>query len=143
MSMGGSPVTNMVPVINDPNNFIYTTDELNKEFCIPVLAVDPPSSDGSTTPITISENVDFATLKGTSICFTPTRIGMVSIPVTVKDDFCPTPGQGTFTYVINVIAASQARTPIPTMSQWGLLIFGLLVLNLSVLFINRKEVDLG
>ena len=30
-------------------------------------------------------------------------------------------------------------TPIPTMSEWGLLIFGLLVLNMAIFFIRRKE----
>lgn len=30
---------------------------------------------------------------------------------------------------------------IPTMNQWGLLIFGLLVLNLSVFFAQRKELE--
>ncbi len=32
-----------------------------------------------------------------------------------------------------------AQAPIPTMSQWGLLIFGLLVLNLGVIFLYRKQ----
>ena len=31
-------------------------------------------------------------------------------------------------------------TPIPTLNQWSLLIFGLLVLNLGLLFIRKKEV---
>lgn len=34
-----------------------------------------------------------------------------------------------------------AQAPIPTMSQWGLLIFGLLVLNLGVIFLYRKQTD--
>ena len=29
--------------------------------------------------------------------------------------------------------------PIPTMSQWGLLIFGLLIMNLGLFFLKRKE----
>lgn len=29
--------------------------------------------------------------------------------------------------------------PIPTMSEWGLMIFGLLVLNLGVIFLRRRE----
>lgn len=32
-----------------------------------------------------------------------------------------------------------ATAPIPTMSQWGLLIFGLLIMNLSVFFVQRRE----
>ena len=31
------------------------------------------------------------------------------------------------------------EAPIPTMSEWGLMIFGLLVVNLSVFFLRRKE----
>ena len=31
----------------------------------------------------------------------------------------------------------DATTPIPTMSQWGVLIFALLILNLSVVFMRR------
>ena len=30
-------------------------------------------------------------------------------------------------------------TPIPTMNQWGLMIFGLLLINLGVFFVHRKE----
>ena len=36
-------------------------------------------------------------------------------------------------------AACAPTPPIPTMSEWGLMIFGLLVLNLGVLFVQRKE----
>lgn len=32
-----------------------------------------------------------------------------------------------------------ATAPIPTMSQWGLLIFGLLIMNISVFFVKRRE----
>jgi len=35
--------------------------------------------------------------------------------------------------------AVVAVEPIPTMSEWGLLIFGLLILNLGVVFVQRKE----
>ena len=34
---------------------------------------------------------------------------------------------------------STACEPIPTMSEWGLMIFGLLVMNMSVFFVRRKE----
>lgn len=33
----------------------------------------------------------------------------------------------------------MATAPIPTMSQWGLLIFGLLIMNLSVFFVQLRE----
>ncbi|MEM6320457.1 MAG: IPTL-CTERM sorting domain-containing protein [Bacteroidota bacterium] len=33
---------------------------------------------------------------------------------------------------------SESNTPIPTMSQWGLLIFALLIMNLSVFYVQRR-----
>lgn len=36
-------------------------------------------------------------------------------------------------------AVTEQGSPIPTMSEWGLLIFGLLMLNLGVFFIKQKE----
>lgn len=44
---------------------------------------------------------------------------------------------------ITISGASCNTTPIPTMSQWGILIFGLLVLNLGLYFIRREERVLG
>ena len=41
--------------------------------------------------------------------------------------------------IINQIAAPPEEAPIPTMSEWGRLIFGLLVLNLSLFFLKRLE----
>jgi len=38
-----------------------------------------------------------------------------------------------------VIATTVAVAPIPTMSQWGLLIFGLLIMNLSIFFVMRRS----
>jgi len=40
-----------------------------------------------------------------------------------------------------VIAPSpiQVQAQVPTMSQWGLFVFGLLVLNVSVFFVQRRE----
>ena len=37
------------------------------------------------------------------------------------------------------ISCALVSTPVPTMSQWGLMIFCLLILNLSVVFIRRQE----
>lgn len=42
-------------------------------------------------------------------------------------------------YLLNPPKADVAIAPIPTMSSWGLLIFGLLVLNLGVWFLYRIE----
>ena len=36
--------------------------------------------------------------------------------------------------------ACTPTAPIPTMSEWGLMIFGLLILNLSVFFVQRTEI---
>ena len=45
----------------------------------------------------------------------------------------------------NTLPVIPVAPPIPTMSQWGLLVFGLLLLNLGIFFIYRKEgnIDLG
>jgi hypothetical protein len=55
----------------------------------------------------------------------------------------PFPSSETFsgpTYSIYMISAIMTTTvPIPTMSQWGLLIFGLLIMNLSVFFVQKRE----
>ena len=37
------------------------------------------------------------------------------------------------------IATPVVNNPIPTLSQWGLLIFGLLILNLSTFLVQRRE----
>jgi len=37
------------------------------------------------------------------------------------------------------ISCALVSTPVPTMSQWGLMIFGLLVMNMSVFFLRRKK----
>lgn len=37
--------------------------------------------------------------------------------------------------------AAAAVAPVPTMSEWGLLIFGLLVLNLGLVFVYKKELN--
>ena len=39
----------------------------------------------------------------------------------------------------NVSDCNGQATGIPTMSEWGLMIFGLLVVNMSVLFLRRRE----
>ena len=52
-------------------------------------------------------------------------------------------GVDTAPFPISVCSASSCTTtavaPIPTMSEWGLLIFGLLVLNLGVIFLYKRE----
>lgn len=41
--------------------------------------------------------------------------------------------------IVTNISATLASDPIPTMSQWGLVVFGLLIINLSVFFVRRRE----
>lgn len=52
-------------------------------------------------------------------------------------------GASAYSYsAVEFIAAPPpivATAPIPTMSQWGLLIFGLLILNISIFFVQRRE----
>ncbi len=40
---------------------------------------------------------------------------------------------------ICIFEACLPVDPIPTMSQWGVLIFGLLILNLSIVAIRQRE----
>ncbi len=40
-----------------------------------------------------------------------------------------------------LIKVAKCRIPIPTMNQWGVLIFGLMILNLSIIFIGRLKRD--
>ena len=42
-------------------------------------------------------------------------------------------------FAIDVCNAEDCATSIPTMSEWGLIIFGLLTLNLGLIFLRRKE----
>ncbi len=69
-------------------------------------------------------------------------------------DFYRVPGNySASTFTIGGVAATldagtcvddcQILEPIPTMSEWGLMIFGLLMLNLGLMFIYRKEEDLN
>lgn len=39
----------------------------------------------------------------------------------------------------DLIKVAKCRIPIPTMNQWGILIFGLLIVNLSIIFIGRLK----
>ena len=55
----------------------------------------------------------------------------------------PFPGTATLladpTYSIYMIGTPMPiQAPIPTMSQWGLMIFGLLIINLGVFFVQRS-----
>ena len=44
-----------------------------------------------------------------------------------------------FGMALNPVLLVAPASPIPTMGEWGLLIFGLLVLNFGVLFIRKKQ----
>ena len=41
--------------------------------------------------------------------------------------------------VVGIANVNLALATIPTMSEWGLMIFGLLILNMSVVFLRRRE----
>lgn len=46
---------------------------------------------------------------------------------------------GTGNFAVSACFNNSCKTPIPTMSQWGLIIFGLLVLNLGIIFLYKKQ----
>ena len=48
-------------------------------------------------------------------------------------------GNGEVLICYKINTPSITPSVIPTISQWGLLIFGLLLLNLGIIFVYRKE----
>lgn len=59
-----------------------------------------------------------------------------ALPITAGVAGGGTESDGSVTFCFTQV---QAQTPIPTMSQWGLMIFGLLTINLGMVFLRRKE----
>ena len=49
-----------------------------------------------------------------------------------------TVSNGVDTENFTTTSCSPCPDPIPTLSQWGVLVFGLLILNLSLIFIKSK-----
>lgn len=78
---------------------------------------------------------------GSALSFNFDRIGTSGNFEFVVDGIVVASGDaGAFGAVVLPGAIAAAATaPIPTMSQWGLLIFGLLIMNMSVFFIGRVE----
>lgn len=54
-----------------------------------------------------------------------------NIPLTTTDLF--------FKLSLGAIPVVAVTAPIPTMSQWGLIVFALLILNFAIFYIQRKE----
>lgn len=52
-------------------------------------------------------------------------------------------GSGAATLEAGTCIDTCGPEPIPTMSQWGLLIFGLLILNMGVVFVQRKDLGIS
>jgi len=92
---------------------------LNQEFCI---TIDGPG-DYLFSPATD------VTLRGTQVCFSPDT--NTTYTITSSNRNCD--------YEAQVEVRVWSEASIPTMSEWGLIIFGLLVLNLSVIFLYRRE----
>ena len=78
-----------------------------------------------------SENV---LIRDGQYCFSPTETTIYSIQ-------SAGPNCGNQAQIAVRVVSNQAinSDPIPTMSEWGLMIFGLLVLNISVLFLYKQE----
>lgn len=64
----------------------------------------------------------------------PSNIGTIIFDEGITGGGTLRDGIITFCYML-----PQQEQSIPTMSQWGLMIFGLLTINLSILFLRRKE----
>lgn len=70
---------------------------------------------------------------GLCINITNPLVGMNWGPGDLLDDAIPA---ATICNISNIVLAGG---PIPSLSQWGLLIFGLLVLNLGLIFVYKKQ----
>ncbi len=67
---------------------------------------------------------------GSNLCLSPTETTIYTITST---------DQAGCTASAQVAVNIWNETPIPTMSQWGLMIFGLLILNIGLVFIRKQE----
>jgi len=90
-----------------------------EEFCI---TIDGPG-DYLFSPATD------VTLRGTQVCFSPLETTTYTITSSKRN--CD--------YDAQVEVRVWQESAVPTMSEWGLMIFGLLILNLSVVFLYRRE----
>lgn len=75
------------------------------------------------------------------LVFTPTigAVGLSSANVTINSGDCTTPVLIRPAQAMGNDMVCAEEPEIPTMEQWGLLIFGLLTLNLGLMFVYRKE----
>jgi hypothetical protein len=117
----------------------------------PVASVVLVAAPTPSQVLTFNLPTPFPVTKGTSYRFAVTNTsGGFNIRMTTPSDysdgntvnsfnlFSPTFDLD-FEIQIQNATPSLATTPVPTLSQWGLLIFGLLIMNLSVFFVQRRE----
>ena len=130
---GGLRVIGSFTAANGSGNYRVQVDGLPQGgFPGPSQMVNIPSSSMSGT---VNFDVVLASFDYTNIgsgiyisdnflnCFTP--FGQMPPASAAACTSCPAP--------------AVATAPIPTMSQWGLLIFGLLTLNLGLIFLYKKQ----
>ena len=95
---------------------------------------DPANSPVMVGTNTILATYDFTT--GTGVGGLPAP-GAPAIPIDADGD--PTNGVCPISLPAKTITIVARATVIPTLTQWGLLIFGLLILNMGVLLVYRKN----
>ena len=98
------------------------------------IIFDPATSPAMVGTNTILATYDFTT--GTGVGGLPAP-GAPAIPIDADGD--PTNGVCPIALPAKTITVVGDDAAIPTLSEWGLMIFGLLILNICVLFLYRKE----
>ena len=135
------------------------------------LFLDLDPGDGNIIPSAVYQTFDFTNVTGTNTINLTTPFPVVSgrtyrfefqIPVVANlrldaNTFAAAPnidtytggvftGNGTYNTNFDLnfsLTIVSPQNPIPTLSQWGLLIFGLLVINLGIVLIYKQELVLS
>ena len=131
---------------DNPNNIVSTTGLGLVELFQDILEVNTTAGVAVSLSATDNNLLDATgspILVGTAI--PETAPGVYQLPFYTVPDVAAnvTVSNGVSTENFTTASCSQCPSTIPTMSQWGLMVFGLLILNLSVVMIRREETILG
>ena len=130
---------------DNPNNIVSTTGLGLVELFQDVLEVT--TTPGQTVTLSATDN-NLLDINGNPIpvgtIIPENTSGVYQLPFYTMPAQAATitVSNGVSTEVFTTLSCTQCNATIPTMSQWGLMIFGLLVLNLGLVFVGRLELSL-